>query len=82
MFFSVVDNVVVQLMPFVVFCVQGLDVSVPCSFSVIGLATVDVGCLLFVATRYHGVAGVKCLYECSQCGFQCPALVFGCFVGS
>ena len=58
MLLSVVDDVVVQLLPFVVFCVQGFDVSVPCFFPVVGLATVDVGCLSFVAIRYHGVTGV------------------------
>ena len=82
MFLSVVNDVVVQLLPFVVLCVQGLDVSVPCSFSVVGFATVDVGCLSFVAVRYHGIAGMQCFYKGSQGGLQCLTLVFGCFVGS
>ena len=55
---SVVYDVVVQLLPFVVFCVQGFNVSVPCSLPVVGFGVVNVGCLSFVTVGYQGVAGL------------------------
>ena len=66
MFLPVVGDVVVQLLPFAVFCVQGFDVSVPCSLPVVDFVVVDVGCLSFVAVGYHGVASMQCLCEGSQ----------------